>query len=366
MATDVETGEMQTGSLVTDNGSFGFIRLDSGGPDMFVMPAACVGFAGLIPRIGTRLRFNVVIDDKTSRPRAENVESIDGSLQEGSPGQPVVAQPQSAMSAAAAANAGFRLWSGNGGCLPGPATTTLGCGGAANYSSGGCGCSSGGTECGGGCVGYGGYGGCGGGCGGCGGGGYGGCGGFGCGGYGGGCSSGHGGGWGGGSCGGYLAGCDGSSYGKAIGCAKGKTKGVSGDRGLPYAGGSGCGPSPSLHSPISAGCSNGWSPSSASGARCSVLPALKPTGEAQDKAAQRALEPGGDGMVTGVMEKVNGSFGFIKQDGGGPDMFVMPAACTACGGSLPPVGTRLLYAVVIDSKTGRPRADAVSPIPSAS
>merc|ERR1712050_360059 len=67
------------GSILVDNGKFGFIKQDSGGENMFVMPSAFV-FPGAargetsLPPIGSRVSYDVVIDEKTGRPRAENAQ----------------------------------------------------------------------------------------------------------------------------------------------------------------------------------------------------------------------------------------------------------------------------------------------------
>mmetsp|Transcript_108228 Transcript_108228/g.306022 ORF Transcript_108228/g.306022 Transcript_108228/m.306022 type:complete len:529 (+) Transcript_108228:84-1670(+) len=72
-----------------------------------------------------------------------------------------------------------------------------------------------------------------------------------------------------------------------------------------------------------------------------------------------ALAPGE--VLLGTVSKANEKFAFIKQDNGEADMFVIPPACEAFGRELPPVGARVQYRVVVDSKTGRPRADRVQP-----
>jgi len=74
-----------------------------------------------------------------------------------------------------------------------------------------------------------------------------------------------------------------------------------------------------------------------------------------------AAAPRPDGECTGEIESIKGNFGFIKQDMGGENMFVMPKACAEFGEQIPPLGTRVIYEVVVDAKTGRPRADNVRP-----
>eukprot|EP00746_Dinoflagellata_sp_MGD_P008846 gnl/MRDRNA2_/MRDRNA2_117771_c0_seq1.p1 gnl/MRDRNA2_/MRDRNA2_117771_c0~~gnl/MRDRNA2_/MRDRNA2_117771_c0_seq1.p1 ORF type:complete len:253 (+),score=60.87 gnl/MRDRNA2_/MRDRNA2_117771_c0_seq1:49-759(+) len=65
------------------------------------------------------------------------------------------------------------------------------------------------------------------------------------------------------------------------------------------------------------------------------------------------------GCLSGTFKQDNGKFGFIAPDDGGPEVFVMPNGCKDFGETLPPIGTPVIYTLVVDKKTGRPRAEEV-------
>merc|ERR1719162_2839134 len=58
------------GTMSKSNEKFGFIAQDNGDADMFCLPP-------FFPQ-GARLSYDVVQDPKTGRPRAENVQNLDG------------------------------------------------------------------------------------------------------------------------------------------------------------------------------------------------------------------------------------------------------------------------------------------------
>merc|ERR1712232_1095805 len=66
--------------------------------------------------------------------------------------------------------------------------------------------------------------------------------------------------------------------------------------------------------------------------------------------------------MAGVMTHDKGQFGFITLEDGVNTMFAMPLNCEAFGKAFPPIGTKLMFEVITDSKTGRPRASNVRPL----
>lgn len=68
--------ELHSGTFSQDNGRFGFIKVVNA-KDVFVMPAACKAFGGMFPPLGTKVTFEIIVDGKTGRPRAENVQLLE-------------------------------------------------------------------------------------------------------------------------------------------------------------------------------------------------------------------------------------------------------------------------------------------------
>merc|ERR1712007_85911 len=65
-------GRRQAGSIKQNNGNYAFIAQDNGEADMFAMPYQCSGFDGALPPVGARVVYNVGVDQKSGRPRAED------------------------------------------------------------------------------------------------------------------------------------------------------------------------------------------------------------------------------------------------------------------------------------------------------
>merc|ERR1712039_741910 len=61
------------------------------------------------------------------------------------------------------------------------------------------------------------------------------------------------------------------------------------------------------------------------------------------------------GFKTGVIDRQRERFGFIKQDAGGEQLFVMSGDCKAIGG-IPPPGTKVRYTIGVDPQKGKPKA----------
>jgi cold shock CspA family protein len=75
-----------------------------------------------------------------------------------------------------------------------------------------------------------------------------------------------------------------------------------------------------------------------------------------------AAAAGSGEVFLGTVKTVTEKFAFITQDADETtDMFCIPPSCEAFGRTLPPVGQRVSYTVVVDGRSGRPRAENVSP-----
>jgi len=280
-----------TGTFVKNNGKFGFVQQDSGGPDMFIMPEACIPWGQQLPEVGERLMYDVVCDVKTGRPRCENAQPlIDGTY-------------QPAPTYAPAGGKG----KGKGG-RPGP------------YAAGG----------------FGGY----------------------------------------GTAKPSISGPRGPG-----GRILPETRPITRPSATPaaaqetlfaYAWGQHLRKSLQVeldeHKLRMGLTDTEWFERLAIVNRNGTALAMPLDFDALESEfplevklkGGGAAAAGDDGDVCfGTMQQIKGNFGFIKQDSGDADMFVMPGACGSMGEQLPEPGSRLKYTVVLDPKTGRPRAENV-------
>jgi len=270
-------GDLRLGTMIRDQGGFGFIKQDGEAPDMFILPAACSAFGGILPALGARVQYYVVNDGKTGRPRADG------------------ASPASDLE-------GAQLFDQTFGQDPTAATPVELCTGTMYRDQGTFGFikqDSGGPEM-------------------------------------------------------FVMPAACSAFGgvlPAVGVRMAYYVVNDGKTGRPRAEGAypvyEDGTTPNPHALSQFGQDFG-------GAQPFDL---KQFGQDYSGAVPGEL-------CLGTMLRVSdhGGFGFIKQDGEGPDMFIMPAACSAFGGVLPALGVRVQYCVVIDEKTGRPRADGACPV----
>ena len=65
-------------------------------------------------------------------------------------------------------------------------------------------------------------------------------------------------------------------------------------------------------------------------------------------------------VFKGYMKANEGTYGFIKAEDG-TDMFVLPSSCPNYGHKLHAIGTKVTFRTVIDTKTNKIRAEAVTP-----
>lgn len=83
---------------------------------------------------------------------------------------------------------------------------------------------------------------------------------------------------------------------------------------------------------------------------------------ARNPAKEQETPDEGSAELIGTVYANKGGYGFIRQDATGDDMFVIPAACQAFGGALPPLGSRVVFVVGVSAKTGKATAEDVRPL----
>lgn len=111
----------------------------------------------------------------------------------------------------------------------------------------------------------------------------------------------------------------------------------------------------------------GWQPNAWGQGNANAWGALAPAWGAPAPAAWGvAPRPQDLPLLPGTITRGQDRFGYLKQDNGEKDLFLLPRDCEAFGKQIPPKGTRVLYAVGIDEMKGRPKAMNVQPDPNAS
>lgn len=61
-----------SGTFVRSKDTFGFIKMDDG-QEIFVLPGDCVGYDSVLPLLGCRVSLTIGTDQKTGKPKAEDV-----------------------------------------------------------------------------------------------------------------------------------------------------------------------------------------------------------------------------------------------------------------------------------------------------
>ena len=74
------------------------------------------------------------------------------------------------------------------------------------------------------------------------------------------------------------------------------------------------------------------------------------------------VEPEKPAWQTGTFISAKDKFGFIRQNGGGADLFVMNGACIGFGQQLPAIGMEVMFMLGLNPKTGKDMAQQVMPL----
>jgi len=307
-ADDAREMQVFSGSIIKNNGTFGFIQQDSGGENMFVMPHSCEFFGGVIPPLETHVVFEVVVDEKTGRPRAENVQPSDGVI--GELAEPKHAPVRAAVPATApmatfrpppAVEQQVRRIEAQPAMIEAHTGTILKLCGSYGFIQ-----QDSGEEnmfiMPQGCM----------------------------------------------RIGGALP---------PVGTRVAYQVVVDSKTGRPRADDVMLLNEARRFAPPQRAVPQRAPPVPKPSPRPAIMPMQQAPPQDVNGQLYGAGAPGEE--HSGEILTINGSFGFIQQDSGGDNMFVMPSSCMDFGNTIPPVGTRVVYTVVVDAKTGRPRAENV-------